>query len=58
MTDDDLKTRRARLREARDELERVGDRDAPHETDAYLAANSRVADLEKTVPWWAPERWA
>lgn len=36
---------------AKAELERVSKRDRA-ETDAYLAANSEVAETVKHVPWW------
>ncbi|MDM4722732.1 hypothetical protein QTQ03_25200 [Micromonospora sp. WMMA1363] len=38
-------------KEARRELERVS-RGITEETDEYLAANRRVIDAEKHVPWW------
>lgn len=38
-------------RAARRELERISRRDRT-ETDDYLAANSRVAEAERRVPWW------
>lgn len=36
---------------AREDLERVSKRDR-EETDDYLAANARVVEAEKHVPWW------
>ena len=36
---------------AKAELERVSKRDRA-ETDAYLAANRRVIETEKDVPWY------
>jgi hypothetical protein len=42
---------RAELFAARRELEAVSDRDRT-ESDAYLAANSRVIDAERPLKWW------
>ncbi len=53
---DERKAAIQRYRDARRELDRVdrADRKAGRrdETDAYLAANDRVIDAEKGVPWW------
>ncbi len=38
-------------RAARADLDRISRRDRT-ETDAYLAANDRVAEAERNVPWW------
>jgi hypothetical protein len=57
------KDARKALREARNDLERVsradgkrhraaGGRGNVPESDAYLAANDRVIDAEKALPWW------
>jgi hypothetical protein len=40
-----------RLRLARAELERIS-RESRDETPEYLAANRRVIEAEKAVPWW------
>lgn len=36
---------------AKADLEEISKRDRA-ETDAYLAANDRVAKAEQNVPWW------
>lgn len=41
----------AEHKDARAELELISKRDRA-ETDAYIAANSRVAETEKNVPFW------
>lgn len=69
----ELRENRARLTEARAELEKVDDQqraeliathgrwevlrmewrgDRPGETDEFLAANQKVADVQDSVPWW------
>lgn len=47
----DKKAANREYAEAKAELERITKRDRA-ETDAYLAANDRVAAAAKSVSWW------
>lgn len=48
---DEFRENRARLKEARAELDEVA-RQEGTETDASLAANAAVIDVEESLPWW------